>query len=115
MLNLPFLRNFSENNILLDTQKNVIALDIGTEKLKSILFSMESTGITIKKISRIDQQQNAMKSGIITNLDTVLDNCRLSISELTNRLSEEEMPKYVVMGIAGEYIQGVSIVINYQR
>jgi len=115
MLNLPFLRNFSDNNSLLDSNKNVIALDIGTEKLKSVLFSMEKTGITVKKISRIEQQQNAMRSGIITNLDTVLENCRLSISELTNRLSDDEMPKHVVMGIAGEYIQGVSIVINYQR
>jgi cell division protein FtsA len=114
MLNLPFLKNFSEKP-LLDSGKNIVALDIGTEKLKAILFTMESTGISIKKISRIDQQQNAMRSGIITNLDTVLANCRLSISELTNRLTEEEMPKYVVMGIAGEYIQGVSIVINYQR
>ncbi len=115
MLNLPFLRHLSDNNSLIDTNKNVIALDIGTEKLKSILFSMDSTGINIKKISRIDQQQNAMKSGIITNLDTVLENCRLSIAELTNRLPDEELPQYVVMGIAGEYIQGVSIVINYQR
>ncbi len=114
MLNLPFLKNLSEKS-LIGSNKNIIALDIGTEKLKSILFSMDGTGITVKKISRIDQQQNAMRSGIITNLDTVLDNCKLSISELTNRLSEEELPHHVVMGIAGEYIQGVSIVINYQR
>lgn len=114
MLNLPFFKNTS-NKMLLDSGKNIIALDIGTEKLKSVLFSMDKTGVTVKKISRIEQQQNAMRSGIITNLDTVLDNCKLSISELTNRLAEEEMPKYVVMGIAGEYIQGVSIVINYQR
>jgi cell division protein FtsA len=115
MLNLPFLRHFSDNNSLIDTNKNVIALDIGTEKLKSMLFSMNSTGINIKKISRIDQQQNAMRSGIITNLDTVLGNCRLSITELTSRLPDEELPQHVVMGIAGEYIQGVSIVVNYQR
>jgi cell division protein FtsA len=114
MLNLPFLKNFSDKT-LLGTGKNIIALDIGTEKLKSVLFSMDNTGISIKKISRIEQQQNAMRSGIITNLDTVLDNCRLSISELTNRLTDDEMPRYVVMGIAGEYVQGVSIVINYQR
>lgn len=114
MLNLPFLKNSSRKS-LIDSKENIIALDIGTEKLKSLLFTMESTGINVKKVSRIDQQQNAMRSGIITNLDTVLDNCKLSISELTSRLPEEEMPKYVVMGIAGEYIQGVSIVINYQR
>ena len=113
MLGLPFLKNSSKN--LLDGTTNLIALDIGTEQLKSILFSMGDIGIDIKKISRIDQQQNAMNKGIITNLDTVLDNCRLSISELTSRLADEELPKNVVMGIAGEYIQGVSIIVNYQR
>ena len=56
-----------------------------------------------------------MKSGIITNLDTVLANCRLTMSSLTDRLNPEEYPKHIVMGIAGEYIQGVSIVVNYQR
>ena len=111
MLGLPFLKNSSKN--LLDGTTNLIALDIGTEQLKSILFSMGDIGIDIKKISRIDQQQNAMNKGIITNLDTVLDNCRLSISELTSRLADEELPKNVVMGIAGEYIQGVSIIVNY--
>ena len=113
MLGLPFRKNSTRN--LLDGTSNLIALDIGTEQLKSILFSMGDIGIDIKKISRIDQQQNAMNKGIITNLDTVLDNCRLSISELTSRLADDELPKNVVMGIAGEYIQGVSIVVNYQR
>ena len=113
MLGLPFRKNSSKN--LLDGTTNLIALDIGTEQLKSILFSMGDIGIDIKKISRIDQQQNAMNKGIITNLDTVLDNCRLSISELTSRLADEELPKNVVMGIAGEYVQGVSIIVNYQR
>ncbi len=56
-----------------------------------------------------------MKSGIISNLDTVLTNCRLTMSSLTDRLTPEEYPKHIVMGIAGEYIQGVSIVVNYQR
>ena len=113
MLGLPFRKNSTKN--LLDGTTNIIALDIGTEQLKSILFSMGDIGIDIKKISRIDQQQNAMNKGIITNLDTVLDNCRLSISELTSKLATEEFPKNVVMGIAGEYIQGVSIIVNYQR
>lgn len=113
MFNLPFIKKSLPKG--LTKEDNVIALDIGTEQLKTILFSIDDLGIDIKKISRIEQQQHAMRSGIITNLDTVLDNCRLSISSVTDRLSDDEMPKYVVMGIAGEYIQGVSIVVNYQR
>ncbi len=113
MLNLPFLKTSSRMEI--EDGENIVALDIGTEQLKSILFSTDSLGINIKKISRIEQQQHAMKSGIIKNLDTVLENCRLAIAELTEKLAQEEFPKKVVMGIAGEYIQGVSIVVNYQR
>ena len=83
--------------------------------MKCLLFSVDDYGVEVKKVSRIDQQQHAMKSGVIRNLDTVLENCRLAISEISQRLSDDEMPKHVVMGLAGEYIQGVSIVVNYQR
>ena len=114
MLNLPFLKIASRRD-LVEYDKNIVALDIGTEQLKSVLFSVNELGVDIKKISRVEQQQHAMKSGIIKNLDTVLENCRLAISELNDRLTQEEFPKSVVMGIAGEYIQGVSIVVNYQR
>ena len=110
---MPFFKKNKQN--LLDGRSNIVALDIGTEKLKSILFSMTNVGIEIKKISRIEQQQSAMKSGIIMNLDIVLENCRLAFSDITSKLPQEEFPKNVVMGIAGEYIQGVSIVVNYQR
>lgn len=113
MLNLPFFKKSLPYS--LGKEDNIVALDIGTEQLKSILFSVDKLGVEIKKVSRIEQQQYAMRSGIITNLDTVLDNCRLSISAITDRLTPEQFPKYVVMGIAGEYIQGVSIVVNYQR
>jgi len=98
-----------------DNKTNFVALDIGTEVLKSMRFTMDAYGVNIYKISRIQQQEHAMKSGIIRNLDTVLENCKLSINEITDGLIPEEMPKKIVMGIAGEYIQGVSIVVNYKR
>lgn len=113
MLNLPFLKSKEKN--LLDNSTNNVVLDIGTEVLKGILFTTDENGVNIKKVSRISQQEHAMKSGIIRNLDTVLENCKLAIEELTRDLLEEEYPKNVIMGIAGEYIQGVSIVVNYQR
>ncbi len=113
MLNLPFLKTSSRQNVL--EGENIVALDIGTEQLKSILFTTSKLGIEVKKVSRIEQQQHAMKSGIIKNLDTVLENCRLAISELNDKIPQDEYPKKVIMGVAGEYIQGVSIVVNYQR
>lgn len=112
MIKLPF--KTSKVN-LLDGKNSVVALDIGTESVKSLLFTMDDGGVYVNRVSRILQQQHAMRSGIITNLDTVLENCNLSIGELLSTLKEEEYPKNVIMGIAGEYIQGVSIVVNYQR
>lgn len=112
MIKLPFI---SSRENLLDGKKQIVALDIGTETVKSVLFTINEEGVSINKISRIQQQQHAMRSGIITNLDTVLENCKLSIEELVSNLKEEEYPKKVILGIAGEYIQGVSIVVNYQR
>ncbi|MGI6484027.1 MAG: cell division FtsA domain-containing protein [Candidatus Dojkabacteria bacterium] len=113
MFNLPFLKRNSKT--VLNPKDNIVALDIGTELLKGVLFNVNKFGVNVSKVSRVEQQQHAMKSGIITNLDTVLANCRLTMSSLTDRLNPEEYPKHIVMGIAGEYIQGVSIVVNYQR
>ncbi len=94
---------------------NFLAIDIGTEVLKTVMFSMNETGIDVKNVSRIQQQQNAVNKGVITNLNTVLENCRLSIAQITAELDPTEIPKHVVMGLAGEYIQGVSIIVNYER
>jgi len=113
MIKLPRLK--SRSNSLLDGTTPIVALDIGTETIKSVLFTMNEYGVSINRISRIQQQQHAMKSGIIKNLDTVLENCKLSINQLLSNLKSEEFPKKVIMGIAGEYIQGVSIVVNYER
>ncbi|OGC42778.1 hypothetical protein A3K02_00835, partial [candidate division WS6 bacterium RIFOXYD1_FULL_33_8] len=100
---------------LLDGTTPIVALDIGTETVKSILFTMNEYGVSVNRVSRIQQQQHAMRSGIITNLDTVLENCKLAINQLLSNLKPEEYPKKVIMGIAGEYVQGVSIVVNYER
>lgn len=112
MIRLPFKK--SKIN-LLDGKNSVVALDIGTESVKSLLFTMDEGGVYVNRVSRIQQQQHAMRSGIITNLDTVLENCRLSLGELLSSVKEDEYPRKVIMGIAGEYIQGVSIVVNYHR
>ena len=113
MIKLPKIQ--SKKKSLLDGTTPIVALDIGTESIKSLLFTMGEYGVTVSRISRIQQQQHAMRSGIITNLDTVLENCKLSINQLVSNLKPEEYPKKVIMGIAGEYVQGVSIVVNYER
>lgn len=114
MIKLPSLIRKSKE--LVSKDERIIALDIGTEVLKAILFNIdENKQIVVEKVSRIQQQQNAMDKGVITNLNTVLENCRLAMREIVDGVEPEKHPKHVVMGIAGEYIQGVSIIVNYER
>lgn len=114
MLKLPNL--IRKSKLKIEKGERVIALDIGTEVLKALLFDINNENqIVVEKVSRIQQQQNAMDKGVITNLNTVLENCRLAMTEISNNIEPEQSPKHVVMGIAGEYIQGVSIIVNYER
>lgn len=96
-----------------DLETNFLAIDVGTELLKVLLFETSELGVKVKKISRIHQQEKAMNKGIIKNLNTVIENCKLAINETTSDL--EEPPKKAIIGLAGESIQGVSIVVNYER
>jgi len=113
MITLPNLFKKSQQKI--QPGERIVALDIGTEVLKAILFTIKEGEIIVEKVSRIQQQQNAMDKGIITNLNTVLENCRLAMREIMDGIDVDRHPKHVVMGIAGEYIQGVSIIVNYER
>lgn len=118
-MKLPFLNNLSnigkKSSAPKFTDELMISLDIGTEVLKTLMFRCSDMGVHILRSSRIFQQQHAMKSGVIKSIDTVISNCRLAYNEVTAGLEEKDFPKKVVMGIAGELIHGVSIVVNYDR
>ncbi len=53
MIKLPF--KTSKVN-LLDGKNSVVALDIGTESMKSLLFTMDEGGVYVNRVSRILQQ-----------------------------------------------------------
>lgn len=113
ILNLPILGKASAKVGFNDD--TLLAIDIGTETLKMLLFTCDEAGVNILKSSRIFQQQHAMRSGVIKSLDTVIENCHLGYNEVIEGIDEKNHPKRVVMGIAGELVHGVSIVVNYDR
>lgn len=113
MLNLPFIKKKTHDEP--EFGQNMLAIDIGTEYLKALRFTTNKLGIIVRKVSRIQQQQSAMSKGMIMNLSTVLENCKLTINELNSDVPEDKLPTEVVLGLAGEFIQGVSIIVNYER
>jgi cell division ATPase FtsA len=113
-MKLPFLNKKKDREPEINDEL-ILAIDIGTEVLKTLLFRCSEHGVHVLRSSKIFQQQHAMRSGVIQSLDTVIENCRLGYNEVTKGLKEEHLPTKVVMGIAGELIHGVSIVVNYDR
>lgn len=96
------------------------AFDIGTELLKGLLCRIKNDGIEVLKSTRIWQQHTAMRSGVIQNIDSVISNLKVAINDLTIDLSEdvknsEYAPKKVILGIAGEMINGESVMVNFDR
>lgn len=93
----------------------MIAIDVGTEVLKTLLFTCDEFGVNILKSSRIYQQQHAMRAGVIRSIDTVVENCKLGFNDVVSNLDEKLYPKKAILGVAGELVHGVSIVVNYDR
>jgi len=97
------------------TSKYLLSLDIGTEVMKGLLFSMSNLGVDIWSSYQVTQQTHAMRSGVILNQDTVLENARLCVQKLDEKLDPDEVPTKMVLGMAGELVNGISIRVSYDR
>lgn len=115
MIKLPIGKKKVNSQADSSQKQYYIALDIGTEVLKGLLFSITDLGVEIWKSYSMPQQLHAMRSGVITNVNTVMENSKLVVNKLTEDLKPSEKPTYLSLGMAGELINGVSIVVDYDR
>src|SRR3954452_12868919 len=81
------------------------ALDVGTEFAKALVFEIDEHGRgTVRGVGRRRQGLSHMQSGTVADIAAVVDNCSVALQEA------EEMagfrPTQVVIGIAGELVQG---------
>ncbi len=92
----------------------LLALDVGTSFVKACVFKVVENKIHILGYGRAAQQSEAMKGAMIINLQNVIENCDLAIGEAVRDL-EGDLPKKVIMGIAGELVRGETIMAKYER
>ena len=122
-MKLPFLSktNKTDNEVLL-------ALDVGTEFVKAVIFTVEEgeTSIKVLGYGRSRQHGSAMKGAMVINIDHVVNACDRAIGEALNHADEimsKELgveyvtpaPEKVLLGIAGELVKGVTIIADYSR
>lgn len=113
-----FGRNKKKNDSHLET--TYLAVDIGTEFIKTAVFAIRGENVEVLGYDRAPQRQNAMMGALIVNLENVIDVVDQSIGHavvMAKELSKDSIaiPKKVIMGIAGELVKGVPIVVNVER
>ncbi len=101
--------------------KTYLALDIGTEFIKTVLFRIKEGKVKVIGYDRTPQKSSAMRGALIINLEQVIDVVDISIGhavemaqEVTGE-AEVPLPSSAVMGIAGELVKGVVIEVNVDR
>ncbi len=105
-------RLFRRSNGSVPTAAHV-ALDIGTEYAKALVFEYEGGGAVVTGVGRQRQGLAHMQSGTVADIPAVVRNCRAALDEaeaMSGRSAEK-----VVIGIAGELVKGFTTTRTVER
>lgn len=130
-MKLPFFGKSSNKKTTAD--EVYLALDIGTEFVKAVIFAVDfiSLEVIIKGYARTRQHSSAMQGAMIVNIENVVNACDRAIGEalhnaddnLRKKMKPEDnaeefqtpIPTKAIVGIAGELVQGITIMADYSR
>ncbi|MEK7529057.1 MAG: cell division FtsA domain-containing protein [Patescibacteria group bacterium] len=90
-----------------------LALDIGTHTIKALICAAEGTKGRVLGVGRARQKLGDMQSGAVTDIASVIENCKRAINE-AEKMSGV-IPTQLIMGIAGELVKGTTTVTTYVR
>ncbi len=112
-----FNRKKTKSSKGLDT---FLAVDIGTEFLKVALCANGEDGIDVVGYTRLKQNQSSMYAAFIVDVEDVTEQIDKAIGEVIHKSQElfgDEygIPKEAIIGIAGELVSGISMVVNLDR
>jgi cell division protein FtsA len=90
-----------------------VALDIGTEFVKALIFKIEEGKGIVVGAGRQRQRLGDMHGGAVTDIAGVVENCSRALDRA------EEMAGVVadecIIGIAGELVKGTTTTVHYER
>ena len=90
-----------------------LALDIGTEYAKALVFEYDGEGAVVTGVGRRRQGLSHMQSGTVADIPAVVGNCREALAE-AEEMSGRSAHK-VVIGIAGELVKGFTTTRTIER
>lgn len=93
--------------------RHAIALDIGTEFVKVLVFRVEGDKAHIIASAKQRQRLSDMQGGRVTDIAGVIHNCELALTDVFEQAKVS--PKQCVIGIAGELVKGTTTTVHYKR
>lgn len=96
--------------------EHYLALDIGTEVAKALVFRIDGeakTGVVIG-VGKERQKKGNMQSGAVSDISGVIETCQISISKALEEAKIKKVKKAIV-GIAGELVKGTTTTVHYER
>ncbi len=94
--------------------QSAIALDIGTEFVKALIFMVDADGVGhVKGVGRQHQKLSDMQGGTITDIAGVIHNCERALEQAAEQAGF--LPDAVIMGTAGELVKGATTTVSLQR
>lgn len=103
---LPFLKKPKPKHA-------AIALDIGTEYVKALIFEVGEGRGTVKGVGRQHQKLSDMHGGAVTDISGVIKNCEKALAAAAEQAGY--LPKAAIIGIAGELVKGTTTTVRYTR
>lgn len=104
---------FRERTNNKQSDEYVVALDIGTEFVKTLIARVKDDDLEIIGVGRARQELSDMHSGAIADIAGVVENCEAALAEAEEQAGLQA--KRVVIGIAGELVKGTTSTIRYRR
>jgi len=97
-----------------NVNKTFIALDIGTEFVKTAICRERDSKVEVIGFNRTRQENNSMYAAFIVDMKTVVSTVDASIGEAIISAKDTvgdnfTLPNFAVVGIAGELIRGVVV------
>lgn len=94
-------------------ERYAIALDIGTEFVKTLVFRVDDDKAIVLGSGRQRQKLSDMQGGRVTDISGVIKNCEAALDQACEQAGA--YPKQCVIGIAGELVKGTTTSIYFQR
>lgn len=97
-------------------QEHYLALDIGTDVVKALIFRADKKAKKgfVVGVGKQKQKPGNMMSGGVANIEGVIATCRIAL-DMAMKKSKVKVIEQAIMGIAGELVKGTTTTVHYER